>query len=515
MSNVTDVEDRIIARAAERGTTEPELARAYEDDYWAQMDRLNVLRPDETPHATEFIDEMQKLIAELVAAGPCVRDRRPRRVLPGRRRSPATAQLSHRTLAELLDSAGARVEVDEQKRSPVDFALWKAAKPGEPQWDSPWGAGRPGWHIECSAMSLEILGEGFDIHGGGDDLVFPHHENEIAQAVGAGHEFARHWLHAGMVNTEGEKMSKSLGNFVTLARRARSLRPARVPPARAADALPAADGVRREGAGRRREGRRAARRARAQRAARSNLPEVAAADTARVPRRDGRRLRHAGRGGGRLRAGPAGEHRARRAAVATTPRRLSRRSWELAEALGIEPHDDVPDLDDEIARLVTERDEARARRDFAAADAHPRRAARAGIVLEDTPDGTVWRRVKPDEAREGADGGPAAANRSKAGGRCSSCSAPERRSGADRAPRRSRSNDDAVVDEIVDLAGTALRPCRRPSGSPRWRAATRTRAWSRRPVPLPIGRSRRPARRAAARSSSRSTVSPIRAISAR
>jgi cysteinyl-tRNA synthetase len=125
--------------------------------------------------------------------------------------------LSHRTLPELLDSAGARVGVDERKRSPVDFALWKAAKPGEPQWESPWGAGRPGWHIECSAMSLQILGDGFDLHGGGDDLVFPHHENEIAQAEGAGHEFARYWVHAGMVMVGGEKMAKSLQNFRDLA----------------------------------------------------------------------------------------------------------------------------------------------------------------------------------------------------------------------------------------------------------------------------------------------------------
>ena len=125
--------------------------------------------------------------------------------------------LSHRKLDDLIDGAGARVDVDEQKRSPVDFALWKAAKPGEPDWESPWGRGRPGWHIECSAMSLEILGESFDLHGGGDDLVFPHHENERAQAEAAGHPFARHWVHSGMVEVGGEKMSKSLGNFTTLA----------------------------------------------------------------------------------------------------------------------------------------------------------------------------------------------------------------------------------------------------------------------------------------------------------
>ncbi len=216
VSNVTDVEDRIIARAAERGTTEPELARVFEDAYWEQMDRLGILRPDEMPHATEFVPQMQALIAELIVAGRAY-------VIEGSGvyfqvdTLPTYGALSHRTLAQLLDSAGARIAVDDEKRSPVDFAVWKAAKPGEPSWDSPWGAGRPGWHIECSAMSLASLGEGFDLHGGGDDLVFPHHENEIAQAEGAGHPFARHWMHGGMVTVSGEKMSKSLGNFTHLA----------------------------------------------------------------------------------------------------------------------------------------------------------------------------------------------------------------------------------------------------------------------------------------------------------
>src|SRR5882724_12263401 len=215
VSNVTDVEDRIIARAAERGLTEPELAGEFEAEHWLQMDRLDVERPDETPHATEFVPQMQALIRELVAQGRAY-------VIEGSGvyfqvdTLASYGRLSHRTLEQLLESAGARIGVDDEKRSPVDFALWKAAKAGEPAWDSPWGSGRPGWHIECSAMSLEILGAGFDIHGGGDDLVFPHHENEIAQAEGAGHEFAHYWLHSGMVTIAGEKMSKSLGNFTTL-----------------------------------------------------------------------------------------------------------------------------------------------------------------------------------------------------------------------------------------------------------------------------------------------------------
>jgi cysteinyl-tRNA synthetase len=215
VSNVTDIEDKIIARANERGVTETALVEEYETAYWREMDRLAVERPDEMPRATGFIDGMQSLIAELIANGKAY-------IVEGQGvyfqvdTQPDYGKLSHRTLSELLESAGARVEVDERKRSPVDFALWKAAKPGEPEWESPWGPGRPGWHIECSAMSLDILGEGFDLHGGGDDLVFPHHENEIAQAEGAGHEFARYWLHSGMVTVGAEKMSKSLGNFRTL-----------------------------------------------------------------------------------------------------------------------------------------------------------------------------------------------------------------------------------------------------------------------------------------------------------
>ncbi len=216
VSNVTNVEDKIIARAAAEGASEQEIADRYEADYWRQLERLGVRAPDEVPRATEFIDQMIELVAELVDRGHAY-------VIEGEgvyfqvSSYPDYGAISHRRLEDLLKNAGARVDVDEQKRSPVDFALWKAAKPGEPDWDSPWGRGRPGWHIECSAMALEILGEGFDLHGGGDDLVFPHHENERAQAEAAGHAFSRHWVHSGMVEVGGEKMSKSLGNFTSLA----------------------------------------------------------------------------------------------------------------------------------------------------------------------------------------------------------------------------------------------------------------------------------------------------------
>ena len=215
VSNITDIEDKIIGRAAREGTTESEIAKKYEDAYFFEMDRLDVLRPDDTPHATQYISEMLDLIAELI-------ERNHAYVIEGQGvyfdvpSYDGYGELSNRRLDDLLDGAGSRVEVDAAKQSPVDFALWKAAKPGEPDWESPWGRGRPGWHIECSAMSLLLLGEAFDIHGGGDDLTFPHHENERAQAEAAGHPFARHWIHSGMVMVGGEKMSKSLGNFTTL-----------------------------------------------------------------------------------------------------------------------------------------------------------------------------------------------------------------------------------------------------------------------------------------------------------
>jgi len=216
VSNVTDIEDKIIARAHETGASPPDLARRFEAAYWEQVDRLGVERPDHTPHATEYVDAMRERIAELLDDGHAyvVPDRGVYFDVPS---DPDYGALAHQRLSQLLDSAGARVEVDDAKRHPIDFALWKTAKPGEPAWDSPWGPGRPGWHIECSTMALDLLGEGFDVHGAGDDLVFPHNENERAQAESAGHPYARYWLHSGMVEVGGEKMAKSLGNFRTLA----------------------------------------------------------------------------------------------------------------------------------------------------------------------------------------------------------------------------------------------------------------------------------------------------------
>lgn len=213
VSNFTDVDDRIIARAAEEGIAPTELSGRYIDDYLRNMAALGV-RVDRFVRVTEHIPDVVAMITRLVDKGfayPLEGD-----VYFAVESKPDYGKLAGRALSEMR--AGARVAVDVRKRHPMDFALWKAAKPGEPSWPSPWGPGRPGWHIECSAMSLRYLGNGFDIHGGGSDLIFPHHENEIAQSEAfTGQEpFVGIWLHNAMVEVNREKMSKSLGNFLPL-----------------------------------------------------------------------------------------------------------------------------------------------------------------------------------------------------------------------------------------------------------------------------------------------------------
>ena len=211
--NFTDVDDKIIARASKEGVSCEEIVDRYLRAYRQDMNRLGIPPADVEPKATEHIPDIIRMIEALLAKGHAYR-------LNGDvyyevTTFPPYGRLSKRRAEDLL--AGARVEVDERKRNPMDFALWKSSKPGEPAWDSPWGAGRPGWHIECSAMSTRHLGETFDIHGGGMDLIFPHHENEIAQSCAAtGEEFARYWIHNGFVQIHQEKMSKSLGNFFTI-----------------------------------------------------------------------------------------------------------------------------------------------------------------------------------------------------------------------------------------------------------------------------------------------------------
>jgi cysteinyl-tRNA synthetase len=212
VSNITDIEDKIIDRAAAAGVDIGAFAAANEALWWTIMDALGVLRPDETPHATAYVDRMVALVADLVSRG--VAYQTGDGVYLSVMDVPGYGLLARQPLDSLR--AGARVEADEEKRSPLDFVLWKKAKPDEPSWPSPWGPGRPGWHTECVVMSLDLLGDGFDLHGGGLDLAFPHHENERAQAVADGHAFARHWVHNGFVTVDGEKMSKSLGNFTSL-----------------------------------------------------------------------------------------------------------------------------------------------------------------------------------------------------------------------------------------------------------------------------------------------------------
>ena len=212
--NITDIEDKIIERANKLGIPPRELAEKFANRFFEDMGMLNVMKPDVTPYATEEIPKMLEVIGGLINKGHAY---------------PANGsvyfrvnsmsdygKLSHRSLDSMM--AGARIEPGEEKEHPMDFALWKAAKPGEPSWDSPWGKGRPGWHIECSAMSLRYLGEQIDIHGGGQDLIFPHHENEIAQSecFTGKKPFVKYWMHNGMLQLGNEKMSKSLGNLVTI-----------------------------------------------------------------------------------------------------------------------------------------------------------------------------------------------------------------------------------------------------------------------------------------------------------
>jgi cysteinyl-tRNA synthetase len=213
VKNFTDVDDKIIKRANEEGVTCEAITTKYIHAYYEDMGKLGVMPASIEPKATEHMGDIIQLTEKLVAKGlayQVVGD-----VYFEVGKYPAYGRLSKRNLDDM--QAGARIEVDERKRHPMDFAVWKSSKSAEPSWNSPWGAGRPGWHIECSAMSMKHLGETFDIHGGGMDLIFPHHENEIAQSSGAtGKEFANYWIHNGFVQINQEKMSKSLGNFNTI-----------------------------------------------------------------------------------------------------------------------------------------------------------------------------------------------------------------------------------------------------------------------------------------------------------
>ncbi len=396
--NITDIDDKIINRANERGEPFTELTERYIRAMHEDAEALGILPPDQEPRATEHLPDIIAMIARLI-------ERRHAYAADNGdvyydvKSFPGYGRLSGKSIEDL--QAGARVEPDEVKRDPLDFVLWKSAKPGEPAWESPWGPGRPGWHIECSAMSTRALGATFDIHGGGADLTFPHHENEIAQSEGAtGHPFVRYWMHNGFVRINDEKMSKSLGNFFTVREILVRYRPEEVryfiltsqyrsplhyddehlDNARAAltrfytalrglpDAEPASDEALEE-------------RFHAAMADDFNTPEALAAlfDLAREINR------------------ARAEHPKRAAALAALLRRLGGLLGILQDdpevfLRGVDPGADG--LSDEVIDdLIARRIQAKRAKQWAAADAIRDQLKAAGIVLEDTPDGTTWRRA--------------------------------------------------------------------------------------------------------------------------
>jgi cysteinyl-tRNA synthetase len=402
VANVTDVDDNIIKRANEQGRTESEVATEFEASWWEAMDALGDLRPHDIPHATAYIDDMVALIGDLLSRG--VAYETSDGVYLDVSQVDGYGLLAQQSLDSLR--AGARVEENEEKRSPLDFALWKKAKEGEPSWDAPWGAGRPGWHTECVVMSLDLLGEGFDLHGGGQDLKFPHHENERAQAVADGKDFAHHWMHHGWVDVEGAKMSKSLGNFSTLpdllarhdARayrilvlRAHYRSPIEVTPDTLADAekaLERLDGLaRRFGVGRLLE----------------QTPDGYVVDgvapavgldadaVALFRERMDEDLDTSSALAGIFElvtaantATAAGDE-----AEATV---LARTAAVLVAALGVDLRDESGEVDEAAAQLVAQRDEARRARDFARADALRDELVALGWTVEDTAAGTSIRK---------------------------------------------------------------------------------------------------------------------------
>jgi cysteinyl-tRNA synthetase len=405
VTNITDVEDKIIAAAQAEGVSVADIARRTTAQFLDAYARLRVAPPDALVYATDHIPEMLDLIARLIeskhayAAGGDV--------YFAVRSLPGYGRLSGRNVDEML--AGARIEPGEQKRDPLDFALWKASKPGEPVWASPWGPGRPGWHIECSAMAERELGFGFDIHGGGLDLVFPHHENEIAQSEAAAGTapFARYWLHNGMVTLRGEKMSKSEGNVIGLLDLLAAYRPEAVrlfylraqyrqPIEYAPELLTEADAaLDRLWAFRRRMG------------PVSVPPDAAAIEAFRAAMdddfntagaigalfdavREGNRLLDSGED-----AAPIAAAYDAIAAVLALDEPAATLEDLAAEVLRIGALVGISGLgvDDALGALLERRTAARTTRDFATSDLIRGELAAIGIVLEDGADGTTWHRA--------------------------------------------------------------------------------------------------------------------------
>ncbi|MCU0270901.1 MAG: cysteine--tRNA ligase [Acidimicrobiales bacterium] len=385
VSNITDIDDNIINRANREGRTSEAVAHECEASWWEAMDAIGVKRPTHDPHATAYVQQMVALIAELVERGSAyVSD-------DGVYFSPEVVDdyglLARQSLESLR--AGARVDVAEHKRSPVDFALWKLSKPGEPSWPSPWGPGRPGWHTECVVMSLHLLGDAFDLHGGGQDLAFPHHENERAQAVAAGRTFAAHWVHNGFVEVGGEKMSKSLGNYTDLldlvahtdhrayrllVLRAHYRSPVEVTPATTDDASAALARLD----------------AFARRAAALPAVEPDAGVLAELRRRMDDDLDTPG-------AVELLFTSVRRANLAldegdqATAASLASAVHEICAAVGLELRAGGVEVPAELVALARRRDEARAGKDWATADALRDEIQVQGYVVEDTPEGTKVR----------------------------------------------------------------------------------------------------------------------------
>ncbi len=403
VQNYTDIDDKMIRRAAELGITVEELAerfiRAYEEDAGA----LGIRLPDHQPRATEHIPQIIAIIEKLLERGLAY-------VVEGDvyfqvQAFPAYGKLSHQPLEEL--AAGARVEVDPRKRHPMDFALWKKKKEGEPSWESPWGEGRPGWHIECSAMSMHYLGESFDIHAGGQDLIFPHHENEVAQSEGAtGRPFARYWMHVGYLNINKEKMSKSLGNVLNVREMRRQFDPRAIrffllsahyrsplnfspeqleQSARALERLDTLLYNMRERLPR----------------LNSALPDPQEEALLKLLAESRQRFIAAMDDDFNTAEGIAVLFELAREANIYLNRPEGQKAnllkplldfyEEMDEIFGFARQEEVTPLEAEIAALIARRDEARRRKDWAEADAIREALREKGIILEDTPGGVRWR----------------------------------------------------------------------------------------------------------------------------
>ena len=404
VQNFTDIDDKMINKARDLGISVDELAERFITAYFEDADALGIRRATMYPRATHYIPQIIKLVERLIERGHAY-------VVDGDvyfdvLSFPGYGRLSKQSLEELL--SGARVEIDPKKRHPLDFALWKAQKPGEPAWDSPWGMGRPGWHIECSAMAIDILGETIDIHAGGSDLLFPHHENEIAQAEAAtGKAFVRYWIHNGYLLIEEEKMSKSLGNIVSVREAMRLYSPLairlfmlsahyRSPLSFSGEALNHAVSA----AGRLQNGWKElsfALQHRPRKKERDDaLRETIEATKARYEEELNDDFNTAGALGATFDCVRAvnsylAQHEEVDEESLIEAERFLARVDRVMGIIGIERLADIEDLmTSEIERLVSEREKARKEKDFKKADAIREELAKRGIILEDTPHGTRW-----------------------------------------------------------------------------------------------------------------------------